>query len=340
MKILILGGTGFISSKLASLLHKDGHELTLLTRGLSRNNIESMKEISFVHGERNDSRLLNELIKDKYYDVVYDMIAYEEKDSISASKIFRGKIGRFIHCSTISVYMVSNDVQCPITEDQDRRPLMDYWDQNPFGMDYGIKKRECEKVLWDAHHDSLFPVSVLRPTFVCGPADPTKRDFFWIERIMDGEPVLVPGNGEVAFQNVYIDDVAKTFVDLLKADVSMGKSYNVAAEEIFTLNKYLRTLGHLLGKSPELVHVDQEIFDQQSFSHSLEGDVFPYNTRRTSIFSLDKIKSDLGYTTTDFSSWMKLTIDWFNNNFNGHSVGYEKRDEEIKFIKNWRDNEK
>ncbi|HEX2960976.1 MAG TPA: hypothetical protein VHO43_04245, partial [Ignavibacteriales bacterium] len=66
------------------------------------------------------------------------------------------------------------------------------------------------------------------------------------------------------------------------------------------------------------------------------GDVFPFNVRRTSIFSLDKIKKDLNYHSTPFDEWMKKTISWFTSEFNGHSFGYEKREDEIQFIQEWK----
>jgi nucleoside-diphosphate-sugar epimerase len=203
-------------------------------------------------------------------------------------------------------------------------------------MDYGIKKRQCEDILWRAHDEKLFPISMLRPTYVSGPHDPTKRDFFWIERILDGKPLLVPGCGDFAFQSVFVDDVTQAFVELLNFDTTIGHAYNVVGEEIFSLNDYLKSLSRLLHRTPQLVHIDQEVFDRLPFSHCPDGDVFPFNTRRTAIFSLDKIKRDLNYRSTLFHKWMSVTIDWYLNKYQGHSYGYERRTDEIKFIGRWK----
>jgi nucleoside-diphosphate-sugar epimerase len=266
------------------------------------------------------------------FDVVYDMIAYAPAQSEEAARIFRGRVGRFVHCSTISVYMVAESVQSPITEDQDRRPLMPFFPRNPFGMDYGIMKRECERVLWDAHDERLFPVSMLRPTFVSGPGDPAARDWFWVERILDGGPLLVPGSGDVVFQQVFLDDVAAMFAELPLRPSTAGKAYNVAGEEIFSLNDYLRVLCDLLGRPPAtLVHIDQKSFDGLDFSVSPEGDVFPFNVRRTAVFSLDRIKREMGYEPTPFNTYMRQTIDWWKQK--GHSHGYTRRPDEIETIR-------
>ena len=210
--------------------------------------------------------------------------------------------------------------------------MMTFWDRNPFGMQYGIDKRACERVLWDAHHDVQFPVSMLRPTFVSGPADPSRRDWFWIERVLDGQPLLVPGSGDCAFQQVYIEDVAAAFAALLEHDISVGKVYNVAAEEIFSLNEYLGLVGELAGRQVQLVNMPQPAFDRLDIGSHPRGDVFPYNTRRTALFGLDRIKQDLGYRSTPFGEWMASTIAWWRKQAT-HSLGYERRQEELALVR-------
>lgn len=336
MKVLVIGGTGFISGALVQLLASEGHEVSLFTRGLTKPTKPIPERVHTLTGDRRSFASLQKHAAGKNFDAVFDMVAYTPEESAAAAKIFAGNVGRFIHCSTISVYMVSHDVLCPITEDQDRRPLMEFFPQNPFGMEYGINKRLCEEALWKAHDERRFPVSMLRPTFVCGPHDPARRDLFWIERILDGKPLLIPGSGDHAFQSVFVEDVAHAFLSLLECPQSIGRAYNIAGEEIFSLNEYLRRLGRLLEREPELIHVDQEVFDRDPLGVHPQGDVFPFNTRRTAVFSLELIKRDLGYHSTPFDEWMELTVNQYGKKNRGRSVGYERRDEEIRFLEKWK----
>jgi nucleoside-diphosphate-sugar epimerase len=283
MNTLILGGTGFISRAVVRHLLAEGHSVAVVTRGTR----PPEPGCESIIADRTDATVLAAAVVGRRFDAVFDMIAYEPEASRSAARLFRGATGRFIHCSTISVYMVSHDIQCPITEDQSHGALMEDWPCNPFGMSYGIKKRQCEQVLWNYHDARLFPVSMLRPTFVSGPDDPTRRDWFWIQRMQDGQPLLVPGSGDHAFQQVYVDDVARMFVRLLDRTASIGKAYNIAGEEIFSLNEYLQSIGSLMHRGPACVHIDQAEFDRLPISVPREGDVFPFNTRRTAVFSLD-----------------------------------------------------
>lgn len=335
MNLFVIGGTGFISGALVRRLVADGHHVTTFTRGDTPAPVQH-EHLVEKHGDRHRRGDLERAAGDATYDAVFDMIAYNADESELAADVFAGRTRRFIHCSTISVYMVSGDVQCPITEDQDQLPAMDAWPRNPFGHDYGLNKRRCEDVLWARHDPERFPVTMLRPTYVCGPRDQTLRDWFWVERILDGHPLLVPGSGDHAYQPIYVDDVAHLFATLLGRPETVGHAYNAVGEDILTLNTYLDCLCRLLSRDPERVHIDRDVFDRMALSSHPRGDAFPFDTRRTAIFSLDRTKRDLDYRSTPLDEWMQTTIDWFRTQHGGHSVGYERRDEEVALAERWR----
>jgi len=144
--------------------------------------------------------------------------------------------------------------------------------------------------------------------------------------------LLVPGSGDHVFQQVYVENVACAFYSLPDKEASIGQAYNVASEEIFSLNEYLKALGELLSEEPEIVHIAEAEFDQLDISWHPDGDVFPFNTHRTAIFSLDKIKRYLDYHSTPFTEWMPLTISWYVERCQGGSIGYERREKELEII--------
>ena len=336
MKILMIGGTGFISSNVVKKLIEEDHDITLITRGESDVKLFDKDKVKFEYGDRHDKKFLETIAASDTYDVLYDMIAYTPDESQTVVDVFAGKIPRLIHTSTVSVYMVSDEIRNPIKEDEDKNPLMEFWGMNPFGMQYGIDKRKCEDVLWNAHNEGKFEVSMLRAPYVCGPYDPAIRDYFWIQRILDGKPLLIPGSGDYASQHVFVEDFAQAFVDLLKYNDSKGKAYNIASEEIFSLNDYLDALCNLLNKNPERVSVDLDVFEKLPFSTSPEGHAFPFNTYRTAIFSIERAKNDLNYKSTQFEKWMPDTINWYLKEYKKDSVGYGNRDKEVEFVEKWK----
>lgn len=325
MKILIIGGTGFISGYLSHRLTEGGHSVSVLTRGKTSSPVFSHDNLNYIEGDRTDEHSLKSAVGNTTFDVVYDMIAYRPEESEIAVRVFKGNVGRFIHCSTISVYMISDRVRCPVTEDQDTLPVMPFWDRNPFGMEYGILKRKCEDILWKAHNERSFPVSMLRPTYVCGPNDPMRRDYFWIQRLLDGKPVLVPGSGDHTFHPVYVGDVAQAFISLLENEQSVGEAYTVAGGEIFSLNEYLHRLAGILNVDPKFISIPHKLFDSLQISTWPGEDVFPFDVRGTAVFSIEKIKRDLQFDPTPFDMWIKETIEWYRCTYKNNSPGYENR---------------
>ncbi len=63
-----------------------------------------------------------------------------------------------------------------------------------------------------------------------------------------------------------------------------------------------------------------------------DGDVFPNNTRCKTIFNIDKIKAELGYNPTLLAKWLQATLNWFFRGYEGDSIGYERRQEELRII--------
>lgn len=327
MNILVVGGSGFISSKVVEFLVLDGHSVSVLNRGRTGQKGRFWSDVKPIKAERNDIERVKKLVHGKSFDAVMDFVAYDAEDARSAVKCFSGLTGHYLHCSTISVYMVSREPVCPITEDQDHFPVMDFWLENPFGMQYGIDKRACEEVFWESYREAGFPYTALRPTYVSGPGDPAARDFFWAKRILDGGPVLVPEGGKYKFHLVYVEDVAQAFVNASKFPETIGNKYNIASEEVYTLSEYLNILARTLGVAPELIPLPAEEVNSL-LPKTLEYG-FPFHTYRDAYFSIEAAKQDLNFQTTPLKGWLSDTIEWFSSK-NGN--GSEWRQGEIKYI--------
>ena len=103
MRILIIGGTGLISTSAAHLLAEQGNQVILFNRGLSF--YPTAPGVTSMHGDRNNYAAFEAQMLDAgTFDVVIDMVAYKPEDGASALRAFRGKIGQFIFCSTVDVY--------------------------------------------------------------------------------------------------------------------------------------------------------------------------------------------------------------------------------------------
>ena len=96
MKILVIGGSGFISSHVVRMLADRGHAVTAFTRGKSGVDPQLRQRVTWIHGDRDSRNDIDALGRGATYDVVYDMVAYEAAQSQEAARVFRGK-DRAVH---------------------------------------------------------------------------------------------------------------------------------------------------------------------------------------------------------------------------------------------------
>ncbi|HMY21620.1 MAG TPA: NAD(P)H-binding protein, partial [Polyangium sp.] len=99
MRILILGGTGFVGRHLASICLARGHAVTLFHRG--RSNPSALPEVEHVRGDRNESF---EPLRNRAFDVVFDTSGYEVPQVRAAARALRHPGMHYVFVSTISVY--------------------------------------------------------------------------------------------------------------------------------------------------------------------------------------------------------------------------------------------
>ena len=197
MKLLVLGGTRFVGRHLVEAALRQGHAVTLFNRGTSAPGL--FPGVETLTGDRAGDHAA---LAGGTWDAVVDVTAYRPREVRAAAARLRGRAGRYVLVSTVSVYRAFENggaEDAPTWE-----PAADEAaDVAP--ETYGPLKRACELALereWDA------PWSVARPCVVAGPHDPTDRFTYWPVRLARGGRVLAPGAPEAFAQIVDARDLA------------------------------------------------------------------------------------------------------------------------------------
>ena len=102
MKVLLIGGTGTISSAISAKLLKEGHELWLINRGNRNGALPAGAKV--IQADVNDEAYVAEQIRDQKYDVVADFIAFVPEQLERDYRLFRDKTKQFIYISSASAY--------------------------------------------------------------------------------------------------------------------------------------------------------------------------------------------------------------------------------------------
>ncbi len=218
LRILILGGTGFIGPHQVEYALSRGHEVTLFNRG--RTNAHLFPGVEKLVGDR-ESDL--SALEGRSWDAVVDNSATNAPHWVEASaNLLRDTCERYIFVSTRSVYADTSRI--PMTSDA---PV---WTHELAGVEpgaerlpYGLGKAVSEQIVRDVFGEDR--TIVFRPGLIIGPGDPTDRFTYWPVRIHRGGEVLAPGDGTDPVQIIDVRDFGDWLVRMAEAGES--GTYNV-----------------------------------------------------------------------------------------------------------------
>jgi 2'-hydroxyisoflavone reductase len=191
LRILILGGTGFIGPYQVRYALSRGHKVTTFNRGKTHPG-ELPGEVEQLIGDRNGQL---EALKDRQWDVVIDNPTTLPAWVRDAAQILKGNVDRYVFISTISVYADTS------TGADETAPLAKYDGADPFKETLeamrasGFKTYGPLKALSERETEKWFPgkTLIIRPGLIVGPRDETDRFTYWPVRIDRGGDVLAPG---------------------------------------------------------------------------------------------------------------------------------------------------
>jgi nucleoside-diphosphate-sugar epimerase len=249
MKVLFIGGTGFISTAVSRMAIERGMELFLLNRGLRSAEIPgSYKLIGDIHNPESRQNAL----KDHKFDVVVDWIAFAPEDIERDQSVFRGRTKQFVFISSASAYQ-KPPVNYIITEST---PL-----DNPF-WDYSRNKIACEEMLMKAYHEEDFPVTIVRPSYTYNTYLPIAIGGFGCytlaDRMKKGLPIIVHGDGSSLWVNTHAEDFAKGFLGLLGNEKAIGQAFHITSDEVLTWNQIYQTIAEALGVEAKMIHIPSD----------------------------------------------------------------------------------
>tara|TARA_B110000967_G_C18864355_1_gene551864 strand:+ start:560 stop:1573 length:1014 start_codon:yes stop_codon:yes gene_type:complete len=321
--ILVLGGTRYFGRSIVEEMLAAGHRVTIFTRGNLKPNF--LSEVTHIIGDRMDFPLFRELFENKYFDAVIDNIGYLPAVMEETLNVFKGKVGVYIYTSSISTYCV-DEFKPSLQRYHERDTLKeeDYKavpgkivDINSVEA-YCIGKNQCESKLMQ---NKSLPYVILRPPLVIGPDDHSRNLYFFMQRILDGGPILLPQHAKQNLLHIYEKDLARAYPKLLEKESYWNQAYNITGEEVLTAEEYLGFIANHLEKKLFITYFPQAELDTIYYIQPFEFNL---------ISDTSKIQENIGVELTPFKKWMSETIDWYLNIYDGpDSKGYDKRQLEI-----------
>jgi 2'-hydroxyisoflavone reductase len=224
VKLLVIGGTGFLGLHSVAQALERGHDVTTFNRGVTAPGL--FPEAEHLIGDR-DGGLAP--LEGRRFDAVLDTCGYVPRVVSASATLLAGAADRYLFVSSLSAF--PDDAPPGVTESHAAV------DPAPEGVEeigeetYGPLKVACEMAVERAMPGRAL---IVRPGFIVGPNDPTDRFTYWIRRAADGGRMLAPAPSDYVLQFVDVRDLAAFQLDMLERGET-GLVHTVGPGEAATL---------------------------------------------------------------------------------------------------------
>jgi len=302
MKVLFIGGTGFISSAASRLAIADGLDLYVLNRGSRMAPPPGSHSLTADINRPNDVR---DALRGMDFDVVVDWIAFTPSDIERDLALFRGRTKHYVFISSASAYQ-KPPAHYVITEST---PL-----HNPYWV-YARNKIACEQRLMQACHDEGFPATIVRPSLTYDHNLPIAIGgwgcYTLADRLLAGRPIIVHGDGTSLWVVTHADDFARGLLGLLGQERALGEAFHITSDEVLTWNQIYQTIAEELGVQANIVHIPSDFIAEAApqLAGSLLGD-----KTWSAVFDNSKIKSFVPdfHAEIPFREGARRALAWFS----------------------------
>jgi len=296
MRVLVVGGTGFVGSHAVRRLAARGHDLTLLHRGQTETELPA--GVRHLRGDRAALGDLAAEVRQFAPDVVLHTVAMTQAHAREAVRAFRGLAGRLVVLSSSDVYRARDRLfgiepgepdPVPLGEDAPLREVYYPYRAHAPAPDHWI--HDYDKLLVEPAvlAEPELPAVVLRLPAVYGPGDPQRRFHEYVKRVDDGRRAILLGAGRAGWRwtRGYVEDVATAAALAVERPDASGRVYNVGEPDAPTEAEWARLVGRAAGWKGEVVVVP----DDRLPAHLQ----MPLDWRQDLVVDSSRIRAELEY---------------------------------------------
>jgi 2'-hydroxyisoflavone reductase len=263
LRILILGGTGFIGPHQVRYALARGHKLTIFNRGMRAQAWPS--KVEELIGDRNTGDLRS--LEGREWDVCIDnptTLPFWVRD---AGRVLGGKVKQFIFISTVSVYARNDEAEdesAPVAVYTGKYPMAETQEsvRASGGTLYGPLKALSEQ-----QAEKHFPgaTTIIRPGLIVGPGDDTDRFTYWPVRLARGGKTLAPGDGSDPVQFIDVRDLSEWIIRVAESRI-LGTFNATGPATPLIMRDMLLTIARAINSKARLTWVSTDFLDSEQVS--------------------------------------------------------------------------
>lgn len=338
LRILILGGTGFLGPACTESALARGHRVTHFNSGRTEERRREARRPSVVpagveqlYGNRDPNKTADDRrtegkanapkdpkspkglsqLAGRKWDAVIDTSGYFPRLVKASATLLAPNVKQYVFISTISVYK-RND----LPNFDETAPLATLADPNTeeLGKDfenYGGGKALCEKAA-----EAAMPgrVTNIRPGFMVGPRDTSGRFIYWPVRVSLGGDLIVPGKPDDPIQIIDVRDVADWIVYCIERNIVGVYNATGPAKEL-SMKALLQGIRSGISSPAEFEWVDLDFLEKEKVSVESHFPLYAAPVGETAGFHRCNISRALGQGLKfrPVSDTAKATLDWYRS---------------------------
>jgi 2'-hydroxyisoflavone reductase len=300
MKLLLIGGTGFLSSHIAEIALQRGHTITIFHRGTT--NAERFPEVEKILGDRATDI---ELLQGRQWDAVIDICGYIPRIVRASAELLVKQVKQYVFISTLNVY---GEVQTEgLDETYPLATIDDPTTEERTPELYGPLKALCEEVVQQVFAERAL---IIRPGLIVGPRDASERFTYWPHRLARGGEVLAPDNKEQPAQFIDVRDLATWTLSMVENQQSGIYNADGLAYQ-FTLQQVLERCRVICNKEAIFTWVSEAFLEEHDVKPWMELPLWILSAWGTAMCTVNVNKAvQAGLTFRSLDDTIRDTLAW------------------------------
>lgn len=260
MKILIIGGTGVLSSAVTAEALKQGIAVSMVNRGRRK-----MPEgIELIKADMDDQSTIVSKLGGRKFDAVIDFLCYTDAQTERSAKLYSNYTKQYFYISSCAVY--DTETLNGQMADEESKKVLPIWK-------YSIDKWASEQKLRALLDGTDIKYTIIRPCVTYGDTripygimSPYGYHWTLCARILAGKPIITWNGGNNRCNMTRVEDFAVGVVGLIGNVKAYNEAFNICGEETPTYKEVLDVVGELLHKEVITVDISPEFYAKECSS--------------------------------------------------------------------------
>ncbi len=317
MRVLIIGGTGILSSAVVDECLNQGIEVTMINRGNRPIFINEKAEL--IKSDIFDVDGLKTRLQGRHFDSVIDFLVLSKPDVVRSINTFGKVSDQYVFISSAQVYNTSYSGVLTETAESPHPQWA-----------YSVNKGICERYVAEKCKELGLNYTIIRPgvnygntRIPYGVFPRIGQHWTFVARILAGKPILTWNNGENQLNLTRVEDFATGVVGLLGNSMAYNEPFNVVGDYVYSWKEVLDTLGNLIGKEVKTLDIPLAFYCMEL--NGMKREELLAGRANDLVCSNEKLKSVVPDFRTRYQleEGLAMTLDFYKSNNYYQGFDYE-----------------